>query len=188
MRWWMVLVALTTMARADDFPSVMDKPWSASTGYGPGFVRARSENPKVLPTLAVDLAIRRRLRPDLEVSLGLGGQFAKYGFGGIFADLRYRISAERPWNPFLFGGLGAGGGAGSDGPGLLLRAGVGIERRLEKWAFAADFAISRSSGDDMVIVRSDGTEIGHFGAFGVGLSLSATYYWGRTRTRRRFVP
>jgi hypothetical protein len=176
---------LATHAFADDdhaIPSVTHRPWSASTSYGVGAVRARSDEANVLAAATFELGIRRRLLPNLEVSLALSGLFARgYGIGGLYADVRYRLLAERPWDPFVFGGVGFG----SHVP--VLHAGIGVERRFVSWGFACDVQIAHGTGDDTVTVRGKGSELEHFGALGAGLSISATYYWGRPK-KRRFVP
>jgi hypothetical protein len=167
---WLVLLFLVGTAHADELsiPSVMDKRWSASTGYGPGIV---SDDDGETLAGTFELTLRFRIVPQLQINAGLSGVFVKdHAFGGLYADVHYRMLAERPWNPYVYGGLGYGGAFDDDSSGLLMRVGAGLERRLHSWAFAGDLNVA-SLADRSVK--------------GGGLTISAIYYWGRAKRSRR---
>lgn len=191
MRWVAgLLVVNATLAHADEpaIPSVMDKRWSASMGYGVALARAQTDNPNTAPLFDFHFGIRFRVIPDLQVGLLLGGAFEGPGDGyaELCGDVRYSLLAERPWNPYLLGAIGFGF-AGEQGSGArsFVRAGAGIERRFESWAVSGEMHLSRIGGDDEVVGDD---EIARFGALSGAVNLVVHYHWGGSRRVRRFVP
>ena len=132
--------------------------------------------------------MRFRVIPQLEVGASFGGSVRRdFGFATIQADARYRILPEMPWNPFLFGGIGIATWSPEDSFHLVTRAGVGVERRFQQWAFSVGAEVSRVADDPTAPTR-DMPE--HFGAWSASLSMAALYYWGSggPSLRRHGIP
>lgn len=190
-RWWLVALLMTKVARADDsvIPSVADKRWAVVTGMGVAGLRARTKDAEIPLAAATELGFRFRVLPILELALELGGDVSTdVGFVSIFYDVRYRFQAERPWDPFVLGGVGlAGWFEGRDA--FLVHVGGGIERRFRRVGVMAGLELARVGGDSGVVVRDPASELAHFGGWAGAVRASIAYYWGGPdRTRRRFVP
>ena len=63
-----------------------------------------------------------------------------------------------PWNPFLFGGIGIATWSPEDSFHLVTRAGAGVERRFQQWAFSV------GGGGEPRRGRSHGAHGRHAGA------------------------
>lgn len=139
---------------------------------------------------ALGLAGRFRLRPAMELALGLAlGGGSRDGvdlsMGALYGEFRYRFRAERPWNVFVLGGLGVASVArksGSDaerkGRGML-RLGGGVERRFGSFALEATLAgIAVAEDPDVPATGAPdlGDAFARYGVSGIALMLGATYY------------
>jgi hypothetical protein len=188
-----VLAVVARWAQADDelpnaVPTVMYKPWSVAFALGPAVLRARTSPTENHVVMYGDMAVRYRVAPPLEIGVALGGGLSHgAGYGGFFADIRYRALAEGVWNPFALASLIAANITGGDSFRLGLRGGLGIERRFQSWAFIVDTQLAWIVGDTEVVVHGDNTELGHYGAWSVSTSIGAVYYFGfgANRSRRR---
>lgn len=177
----LALLLFASRADADDLlpnavPTVMYKRWSASNSYGLSGARARSDGAETRLLAFVELALRYRIVTQLEVGVALGGSIARsLGFATIQADVRYRLMAEMPWNPFVYGSAGIATWGPKESSHLVLRAGTGLERRFTHWAFDARVELSRVSADDtapmLEVERRNGV-------WAASLGMSALYYWG----------
>jgi hypothetical protein len=169
-------------------PTVMYQRWAASVSYGASTVQARTDAADRNTLALFELALRFRIRPELEIGGSLGGSFRRsFGFATIEADVRYRLLAERPWNPFVFGSAGIATWSPEDSSHLVLRAGTGLERRFERWALEVRAEMSRVSGDTTA-PEYDIEE--RYGVWAASLSMAALYYWGNgaPRPHRHAVP
>jgi len=125
-------------------PSVMDRRWAVSAGFGWESLEAKVDGGDKVTFAMLDLAGRFRIRPAIELGLGLaagGAEASKLTTGGLFIDFRYRFFAESAWNFYLGLGLGVqsvGNKDGTDeekkGRGALRFVPIGIERRWSSWA------------------------------------------------------
>lgn len=159
-------------------PTVLYKRWAASTSYGVSGARARTGDAfsKTEVLVFFELALRYRIVRQLEVGLSGGGSLSRSsGFATIDADLRYRLYAERPWNPFLYGSAGIAQRGPRDPAHLALRVGGGIERRFQQWAFDGRIELTRFTADDTGVTGSIDERDG---AWVASVAMSALYYWG----------
>ena len=195
-RWLSILllasIASSAHAEEDDLdpdelpnavPSVMDRRWATSATYGPSTLVPRSPDFPVKVMFFGELSGRYRLVPTVELGLSLGGVVNRDdGYLAALGDVRYRMMAERPWNPFLLTSIGLARYAASQPSRVIARAGIGIERRFVNWAFSAEAQVSRIAGvaeENLMIV----SVFEYFGAWGASGSMSAIYYWGEGRRR-----
>jgi hypothetical protein len=182
-RRWVVIALLlfATSARADDVmpnavPTVMYKRWAAAVSYGVSGVQARADGADRSLLAFFEMALRFRVVTQLEVGASIGGSLGRsLGLVTIEADVRYRLAAERPWNPFLYGSGGIATWGAKDTSHLVLRGGVGLERRFRQWAFDGRVELTRVSADETA-------PLGRFeernGAWAASFGVSALYYWG----------
>jgi hypothetical protein len=189
----MTLLLVAGSAGADDelpnaVPTVMYKRWAAAVSYGASAAQARTQDadPNVLAFF--EMALRFRVVPAFEIGASAGGSFSRsLGFATIQADGRYRLFAERPWNPFLFGSAGIATWGAKDSSHLVMRAGVGVERRFQQWAFSLGAELTRVSADATAPERELEER---YGVWAASLSMGALYYWGSggRSLRRHGVP
>lgn len=134
-------------------PSVMDRRWAVSAGIGWESLEAKVDDGSKVTFGMLELAGRFRVRPAIELGLGLvagGAEGGELTTGGLFLDLRYRFFAERPWNFYVGFGLGVQSVGNKDGTeeerkgrGALRFVPIGIERR---WTMFAAFFEARVIG------------------------------------------
>jgi hypothetical protein len=172
-------------------PTVMYKRWGAEVTYGYDALRARTDGADVHHLIFFEMAVRFRIITELEVGASIGGALLpSLGYASLRGDVRYRLLAERPWNIALLAGVGFAS-FGYDSPKrLLVRGGVGVERRFQSWAFAAELHLARISDEpDLAYVYSD-AELRRFGTLDGALSIGALYYWGSggPSLRRHGIP
>jgi hypothetical protein len=125
-------------------PSVMDRRWAVTAGIGWESFEAKTDGGDKVTFAIVDLAGRVRIRPAIELGLGLvagGAEAGDLTTGGLFVDFRYRFRAEKAWNIYVGLGLGVqsvanknGSEAEKKGRGALRVVPFGIERRWTKFA------------------------------------------------------
>lgn len=176
-----LLLLFATGAQADDelpnaVPTVMYKRWAAAVSYGASSVQARTDGAARSTLAYFELALRFRLIPELELGTSIGGSFSRsLGVATIEGDARYRLFAERPWNPFVFGSLGIATWSPNDSSHLVMRVGTGLERRFQQWAFSVGFELSRVSED----ASAPETRMEErYGVWAGSLTMAALYYWG----------
>jgi hypothetical protein len=174
------LVLIAGSATADDdlpnaVPTVMHRRWAAALAYGASTVRARADDAQWDTLAYVDMALRYRVLPQLELGASMGGSFTwSSGFATLQADVRYRMRAEMPWNPFVFGSIGIAKWGPDDGAHLATRGGIGLERRFQQWAFSVGGELCRVA-EDPAAPTNDMQE--RFGVWSATLTLAALYYW-----------
>lgn len=127
-------------------PSVMDRRWAVSAGIGWESFEAKVEDGAKVTFGMLDLAGRFRVKPAIELGLGLvagGAEGGELTTGGLFVDIRYRFRAEHAWNIYVGLGLGVQSVATKDGTederkgrGALRVVPFGIERRWTGAMFA----------------------------------------------------
>lgn len=185
----LVLLLSAPSAHADvDIRTVMDRRWSVSLAYGAASLGALSSDTDAHLLGAMDLAVRLRLRPEIQVGLSFGGSITReLVYFGLLGELRYRFKPEFPWSPFVLAGAGIGG-IESSGVEPVARLGLGIERRFQSWGFTAEGRGTIIGGDDSVMPTNVESTLQHYGAWDASLIVSATYYWGRGRPSRRLTP
>lgn len=177
----LALLPLASTARADDelqssVPTVMQRRWAGAVSYGASTLRARRDGADWNLLGFGEFALRFRIVPTIEIGASVSGAFSpSFGFAAIQGDVRYRLWAERAWNPFVFASLGAATWSAEDGSHLSTRAGLGLERRFEKWALGASAELFWVA-DDASAPEREMQE--HFGAWSASLSMTALYYWG----------
>ncbi len=188
-----VLAMIATPARAQpvehSIATVMDHRWAVEFLVGGGTFTANEPETPFLGVALIELALRFRLRPDLEVGLigkGGGGITTKVSEAGIYADVRYRIQAERPWNGFVALGVGVETFYARPSndvemePRAALRFGVGIERRFRTWSLEGAIQVTAiDSNRDVPAVDPATTEykVERFAAVGVSASLGVIKYF-----------
>jgi len=193
---FVTVLALATTAVADDelpnaVPTVMYKRWGFAMGYGPALLRARTDSASSYVLAGVDWSLRLRLRSDVEVAASLIAAVARYrGYASLSADLRYRLFAERPWNAYVLAGIGPANWFDEEGTVLHLRAGAGLERRFQSWAFSAELFAARVGNVESVQPRNVQTTFASHGVWNGSLLVAAIYYWGSggRSLRRHGVP
>jgi hypothetical protein len=123
-------------------PTVMSRRWAVSAGIGWESLTAKTEGGDKITFGMLDLTGRFRIRRNVEVALSLavGGTKDDVSTAALYADLRYRFMAEKPWNVYGVLGLGVAGVGGKNadddekkGRGSL-RLGFGVERRFTSLA------------------------------------------------------
>jgi hypothetical protein len=189
----MALLLIAGHAGADDelpnaIPTVMEKRWAAAMSYGVSGARARTEGAELQSLVFFELAFRVRVVPELELGVSGGGSAVRsFGFAAIQIDVRHRIAPEHAWNPFVYGGGGIATWSVEGSSRLVLRAGAGLERRFEQWAFDARVELTRVSPDPTAAERD--LEERH-GVWAASVAMSALYYWGSggRAKRRRGAP
>ena len=176
------LLLVAASARADDdempnaVPTVMYKRWAAAISYGASTLEARTDGSERHILAFFEMALRYRVIAELELGASFGGSLSwSFGVVTFQADARYRLYAERPWNPFVFGSVGIAKWDARDSAHLMLRAGTGLERRFEQWAFSLGIELCRVSEDSSAPERYLER---HYGAWNASLAMSAIYYWG----------
>lgn len=74
-----LLLIAGSVAADDDLPNavptVMHRRWAASLAYGASTVRARAEDAQWDTLAYVDMALRYRVLPQLELGASMGGSF-----------------------------------------------------------------------------------------------------------------
>lgn len=175
----LVLAPAVAHAEEPSIPSVIEKRWSVSTGYGVALARPRTDDAEIAAMIDFQLAFRFRIIPELQLGLVVDGAVDnKHGFAGLALEVRYSFAAERPWHPYLEGAAGF-----SSAGGVFLQGGLGVERRFISWAFSLEAHVARAGGGDNAF-----DDFERFGVLAGGLDLAAHYNWGGSRKRRRFVP
>lgn len=171
-------------------PSVMDRRWSVSLAIGSQGFEQKDEGVSKIDMGVLDVGARFRIRPAIEVGLGLvlGGTDdpAEASTGGLFADFRYRFLAERRWNIYAGVGLGVVSLASKDatedakkGRGAF-RLGVGLERRFRAFAIHADLRFIRvAQNKDLPRPEfPDPTwQFSRYGLAGASLSVGGALYF-----------
>ncbi len=136
-----------------------------------------------------ELAGRYRLRPEIELGPSLvlgGGDNGVMSTWALYADIRYRMFAERAWNMLLLGSIGAVAVYGKTSPDIehrarpSLRSGVGVERRFGMFAIEADlkvFLVGQNSDVPLDPVGSTPNTLAHDSLTGISLGAAATFYF-----------
>lgn len=191
-RGWIAVcvLAVASSVRAEVLPNavptVMYKRWAAAHAWGLGLLRPRSEDLTSKPVFYFDFALRFRVVPTLEVGTSAGVQGRRaLGFLSLYADVRYRLMAERPWNPYALLGLGIASYDPERAWVLAMRGGIGLERRFQSWAFSSELQLCRIGADPEVMPLNLRTRLAHHGGLGASVSLAAIYYWGNGGPSRR---
>jgi hypothetical protein len=155
--------------------SVMDNRWAVGLSVGQ-LTLAPKDSPDQKTDFGVgqlSLRFRATLHLELELALGGGREQLKDGTQGdletktAMVALRYRFSAERPWNWWLMGGLGGMQAAphGSDDQTFkdserpLGALGIGLERRWTNFALHAELAavaVGPQKNQDQPVVYGTG--------------------------------
>jgi hypothetical protein len=188
LRGLVLILVLATTARSvaaeTTFPSVMDRRWAVAVLFGAETMQAQADDPDRYSFGVGEFAARFRLLPELEFALTLSGA-GTYDVKrvGVYADVRYRLMAEQPWNPAGIGVSGAfkSSANGADEARLSARIGAGIERRFKSWAFASELHLLGVGPNSSVTERSLAMQdylLGRNTVIAVSLTLGATYYFG----------
>jgi hypothetical protein len=191
MRALLVVVAFTAVAHAqapgqvEPTPTVMARRWDVNVSLAGESLTAKTDGAKAVGFGGVELAGRFRIRPAIEVALAVAAA-GNQGIGtiGLFAEVRYRFLAERPWSPLACASLGVVSVAdktGSDtekkGRGAL-RLGGGIERRIGNFGVEAALRLVGVAENTAVMtVQTAGQQLSRYGVSGAELVIGGNYYF-----------
>jgi hypothetical protein len=171
--------------------TVMDDQWAVGLSMGEESLTPRtgsaSQSGAGFGVGELDLRYRPAQHVELSFSLsGGGGTQINLGMSMIAFDVRYRFLAEQAWNWYLIGGIGiasvarpAAGSIESKGRGAL-RAGAGVERRYQHFAFDAELrliAISENTEVPYPGQLTDYYPFERYGLSGGSLMFGASYYF-----------
>jgi hypothetical protein len=163
----------------------MDRRWAVDLALGGTILKAKTDGAKGVFFAGLELAVRFRVRPAVELALAFDAA-GNQGIGlvGFFAEGRYRFQAERPWNPFVLVSLGVeqvadktGSSVEKQGRGAL-RIGGGVERRFGAWAANATLRLVGIGENKSVTVDTTaGEKLSRYGTSGGELVFGGTFYW-----------
>lgn len=202
MRRWLVAfvscAASVTIASAQPAPaspvpapaSVMARRWSVALGFGPEILRSKLDDAPRVTFGTLALSGRFRIRPAIEVALGLRGGGAARGdssTGGLYADVRYRFRPHEPLDLYAQVGLGVASVAPKDGTDVekkgrgALRFGGGVEWRFTPLlgvAFELRFVgIGENAEVPTPIAPSLDYEMSRHSVSGMQLALDTSFYF-----------
>lgn len=169
---------------------VMLRRWSVALALGSETLRTKLADAPRVTFGTLELSGRFRIRPSMEVALGLGGGGAARGdlsTGGLYADFRYRFRPERPLDVYAQIGLGTisvarkdAGDVEKQGRGSL-RFGGGVEWRFTPLigvAFELRFVgVGENTKVPVPIAPSLDYEMARYDLSGVALALSSSFYF-----------
>jgi hypothetical protein len=168
-------------------PSVMEKRWAVAADLA--LESVSPDGGSGVPFGVFETAGRFRIRPEFEVGLSLdlgsgdGGDMATWA---LYADIRYRVPAEHPWNLVLLGSLGAIALYGKTAPDVerkprgTLRTGIGVERRFGMFAVEADlkiFLVGQNNDVPLDPVANNPNLVAHDSLTGVSIGGGARFYF-----------
>ena len=193
MRALLLVIAATGIAHAQapgqvapsEPSSVMTRRWAIDVSLGGQWLTAKQAGAKAVGFGALEIAGRFRIRPTMEVALSFEGAGNQgIGGGGFFAEFRYHFLADRPWSPFVLGGLGIASVADKTGTDTekkgrgALRIGGGIERRFGAWGLEATLRLVGIGENKQVMnVTTVGQQLARYSASGGELVIGGTFYF-----------
>jgi hypothetical protein len=167
----------------------MENRWAVAAGLGPVWLTPKVGGASTVKFGALDLSVRYRFRPPLEVALSFvaGGSAGDLATAGLVADFRYRFRAEHAWNAYVLGGLGvvsAGSNKATDtekkGRGSI-RLGGGGEYRFGRFAIFAELTLLGVAKNDKVeppaAPPTAAYELERYGLSGGTLVAGGTFYF-----------
>ena len=169
-------------------PSVMDDRWAVAFGLATeGLTPQHVDGASNVQFAGLELAARYRITAPIEVALSLfaAGSAGDLSTASVFADVRYRFFADRPWNVYLLGGLGvasAGSKHGTDaqkkGRGAV-RFGIGGERRFGRLAIYAELRVIGIASNPTAMHTDNSTadDLARYSLGGGALELGGTFYF-----------
>jgi hypothetical protein len=179
----------TTPATTSD-DAVMARRWAVEVALGAASLKPKGANDGTGFGM-LGLAARLRLRPTMELALGIAAAGAtrddvQLGAGALYVEFRYRFMADQAWNVFALGGLGVASVAAKSssdderkGRGML-RLGGGVERRFGAFAMDASLRlVAIAEHEDLVApdMPDLGFAFARNGVAGLALALDASYYF-----------
>ncbi|NVB83409.1 MAG: outer membrane beta-barrel protein [Kofleriaceae bacterium] len=168
----------------------MARRWAVAVAFGPEILRSKLEDAPRVTFGTLELSGRFRIKPAMEVSLGLRGGGAARGdlsTGGLYADFRYRFRPDQPLDVYGQVGLGVISVAGKNASDVekkgrgALRLGAGVE-----WRFAPLFGVAfelrfvgigENAEVPTPIAPSLDWEMSRYGVSGTELALDTSFYF-----------
>jgi hypothetical protein len=159
--------------------------WAIDLALGGQSLTAKDPGAQAVGFGGLELAARFRIVPAMEVALAFDAAGNQgIGLAGFLAEFRYHFMAERPWTPFVLGGLGIVSVADKTGTETekkgrgALRVGGGIERRFGAWGLEATLRLMGIGENKQVMdVTTRGQELARYSASGVELVIGGTFYF-----------